>query len=251
VPTGLRSGGPLKCWKWSGFCHIGSNLERSGVKSLEAYGNRDLSAIVGIRPCPILPLSIFRGGGHGLDPDECECAGVRCSCSPVRRTVRGAEGEADEWQVAVTWTGWGLTVGGGAQVQLETLFWDGDRGQVVMQEVPNEAPQIGSDEPIDLPGQPLFMVAALGVLAGVLARILAGVKSRLMVSAVGAFVAAGALALGLRGVLRHFDPPPYDEAMSAVPAAGFWLAVGILALLRRRQCDRRVPVAEARRSPQA
>ncbi|MDZ5446692.1 hypothetical protein U2F26_28865 [Micromonospora sp. 4G57] len=141
------------------------------------------------------------------------------------------KGEAEEWRVAVTWTGWGLTVGGGAQVHLETLLWDGDRGQYVMQEVPNEAPQIGPEEPIYLPGQPLFMVAALGVLAGVLARILAGVKSRLVVSAVAAFVAAGALALGLRGVLRRFDPPPYDEAMSAVPAVGFWLAVGILALL--------------------
>ncbi|MBM0224315.1 MULTISPECIES: hypothetical protein [Micromonospora] len=141
------------------------------------------------------------------------------------------KGEAGEWRVAVTWTGWGLTVGGGAQVHLETLLWDGDRGQYVMQEVPNEAPQIGPEEPIYLPGQPLFMVAALGVLAGVLARILAGVKSRLVVSAVAAFVAAGALALGLRGVLRRFDPPPYDEAMSAVPAVGFWLAVGILALL--------------------
>ncbi|SCG39740.1 hypothetical protein [Micromonospora inositola] len=141
------------------------------------------------------------------------------------------KGEAEEWRVAVTWTGWGLTVGGGAQVHLETLLWDGDRGQYVMQEVPNEAPQIGPEEPIYLPGQPLFMVAALGVLAGVLARILAGVKSRLVVSAVAAFVAAGALALGLRGALRRFDPPPYDEAMSAVPAVGFWLAVSILALL--------------------
>ncbi|WP_446218537.1 hypothetical protein [Micromonospora sp. IBHARD004] len=75
------------------------------------------------------------------------------------------------------------------------------------------------------------MVAALGVVAGVLARILASVRSRLVVSAVAAFAAAGALALGLRGVLRRFDPPPYDEAMSAVPAVGFWLTVGVLALL--------------------
>lgn len=138
--------------------------------------------------------------------------------------------ETEHSRMAVTWTGWSLTVGGAAQVHLETLLWDSDRNQDVMQEVPTEALLIDPDESTYLSGQPLFMVAALGVLAGVLARILAGVRSRLMVSAVAAVVATGALALGLRGVLRRVDPP-HIEAVSAVPGVGFWLVVAILALL--------------------
>lgn len=139
--------------------------------------------------------------------------------------------ESETGRVAVTWTGWSLTVGGDAQVHVETLFWDDNLRRDVMREVPYEALRSVLDEFIYLPGQPLFLLAALGVAAGVLARILAGVTSRLMVSAVGAFVAAGALALGVRGALRRFDPPTYDGPMSAGPAVGFWLAVGILALL--------------------
>jgi hypothetical protein len=144
-------------------------------------------------------------------------------------------GHASETErVAATWHGTDLTVGGKARLHLEELLWDERLQRYTMQDVSAElAPMLRAwvGDPLFVPSQPAFIGAALLVLLGVLAGVLAGAWSRAVTACAAGLAGAGMLAVGEWLALLRVDRFLTSDAAHAAATYGFWLAVGLLALL--------------------
>ncbi|MGW4467438.1 hypothetical protein [Micromonospora sp. NPDC004704] len=148
--------------------------------------------------------------------------------------VVAVENEDHNVRLSEAWSGVGLTTG--AKGAYRVVFIDSDntvydlRGQDILRA---QVHMTDPDEARFLPAQPAFGLAAFGVLVGVLAGLLRRAATRMLVTAVAAFVTAGGLSVGLWLVLSRMERengsyPPY---LSYEPGAGFWLAAGLLTLL--------------------
>ena len=85
--------------------------------------------------------------------------------------------------------------------------------------------------PFALVRHPLYTGVALLVLLGVLAGVLAGAWSRAFTACAAGLAGAGVLAVGEWLALLRVDRFITSDAAHAAATYGFWLAVGLLALL--------------------
>lgn len=144
------------------------------------------------------------------------------------------EHASDTERLAVTWHGTDLTVGGHARLHLEQLVWDERLRRYTMQDVSAElAPtlRVWMGDPLFVRGQPAFIGAAILVVLGALAGVLAGATSRVLTACAAGLAGAGVLAVGEWLALRRIGRFPLGDAADAAATRGFWLAAGLLTLL--------------------
>jgi hypothetical protein len=137
----------------------------------------------------------------------------------VRRT-------GNDYMEAQTWSGLALTLRRASRPHLEELIWDQQRRAYVM----HDFGAVYGVPGVVLPVQWGFIVAAVLIVAGLCAEILAGVRWRAAVQMVAGFGAGAALTIG-ELVLHSSVRTPLFDKIEPVPAYGFWLTLGLLVTL--------------------
>jgi hypothetical protein len=132
------------------------------------------------------------------------------------------------YMMAETWSGLALTLRLASQPHLEEGVWDQSRRAFVMQDI-SAAYVSAHIQGLVLPVQWGFIVAAVLIVAGLSAEILAG-RWRARMQTVAGFGAAAALTIGELVVRRSVHAPRFDN-IEPVPTYGFWLALGLLVAL--------------------
>jgi hypothetical protein len=137
-------------------------------------------------------------------------------------------------EFAQTWSGLTLALGGRSRSHLVQLARDPTTGALEWHGDDPIPVQFGGDAGIRISAQPAFMVAVVLVIAGVAAIILAGERTRAIVSAVAAVAAAVALSAGEWVFLRDGQSrlPALPVRTDAYQAAyGFWVVLFLLVVL--------------------
>ena len=135
-------------------------------------------------------------------------------------------------QIRFTWTGMTLLFGRPARVNAAEMLWDQRLGRDVMTDISDSlrgllGPQV--DPPL-LP-QPIFMSAAVFVIAGLAGAVLLSARSRPLVIAVGGLGGAAALVVAQTHLIDQLSHGVFATVGPATTTYGFWLVGGLLVAL--------------------
>ena len=136
-------------------------------------------------------------------------------------------------QVAITWHGAELTVGGDGRIHLAEPLPDPRTGELRMQDVSEELAPVArqlAKGGLFLPGQPAVIGTVLLVLLGVLSVVPAGVRTRRVLATVAGLAGAAALTLGEWLAARRIGHA-YPTHPPVLWAYGFWLVLALLLAL--------------------
>lgn len=131
-------------------------------------------------------------------------------------------------RVSIAWRGTDVVFGGTPQVHFEERLGDafGSADPIAAAAGP------AAFAPYRLPPQPVFIVAALLLLAGAVTELAIRSRARAAAVAVAAFGAIAALLVGQWSVAWHYARvPPVSVGQLLPPAYGLWLALGVLAVI--------------------
>jgi hypothetical protein len=135
-------------------------------------------------------------------------------------------------QVSFTWTGTNLLFGQPARFQVEELIFNQQQGRDVMTDVSDAFRGTLSSlfDPPLLP-QPVFMSAAVFIIAGLAGSILLSARSRPLVIAVGGLGGAATLVVAQTRLIDQLSGGVFATVGPATRLYGFWLVGGLLLAL--------------------